>query len=47
MFGRFAVEAIAPEQRKEFFSLADKFAAPALFHNGCGPSTTSGCDWSR
>ena len=34
MFGRFAVEAIAPEQRKEFFSLADKFAAPALFHNG-------------
>jgi SAM-dependent methyltransferase len=34
MFGRFAVEAIAPEQRKEFFSLADKFAAPALLHNG-------------
>jgi trans-aconitate methyltransferase len=34
MFGRFAVEAIAPEQRKEFFSLADKFATPALLHNG-------------
>jgi len=34
MFGRFAVEAVAPERRKEFFSLVDKFAAPALLHNG-------------
>ncbi len=34
MFGRFAIEAVAPEQRKEFFRLADQFARPALFHNG-------------
>jgi trans-aconitate methyltransferase len=34
MFGRFALEAVAPEQRKEFFRLADQFAGPALFHNG-------------
>ncbi len=34
MFGRFALEAVAPEHRKEFFTLTDKFAAPALFHNG-------------
>jgi trans-aconitate 2-methyltransferase len=34
MFARFALEAIAPEQRKEFFRLAEQFAAPALYHNG-------------
>ena len=34
MFGRFALEAIAPEQRKEFFRLTEQFAGPALFHNG-------------
>ena len=34
MFGRFAVEAITPERRKEFFLLTEKFAAPALLHNG-------------
>ena len=34
MFGRFALEAIAPEQRKEFFRLTEKFAGPSLFHNG-------------
>jgi len=34
MFGRFALEALSPEQRKEFFRLTDQFAAPALFHNG-------------
>ncbi len=34
MFGRFAIEAVAPEQRKEFFRLVDQFAGPALFHNG-------------
>jgi trans-aconitate 2-methyltransferase len=34
MFGRFALEAIAPEQRKEFFRLTEQFAGPSLFHNG-------------
>ncbi|MGA2903368.1 MAG: methyltransferase domain-containing protein [Candidatus Korobacteraceae bacterium] len=34
MFGRFAVEAVAPEQRKEFLRLSEQFASPALFHNG-------------
>jgi len=34
MFGRFAIEAVALEQRKEFFRLVDQFASPALFHNG-------------
>ena len=34
MFGRFAVDAIAPEQRKEFIRLTEQFAGPALFHNG-------------
>lgn len=34
MFGRFALKAIAPEQRKEFFRLAEQFAGPSLFHNG-------------
>jgi len=34
MFGRFALEAVAPEQRQEFFRLTGQFAGPALFHNG-------------
>jgi trans-aconitate 2-methyltransferase len=34
MFGKFAVEAIAPEQRQEFFRLVEKSASPKLFHNG-------------
>jgi trans-aconitate methyltransferase len=34
MFGRFAVEIVALEQRKEFFRMVNEFAAPALFHNG-------------
>ncbi len=34
MFGRFAIDTVAPEQHKEFFSLTDKFAAAALLHNG-------------
>ena len=34
MFGRFALEAIAAEQRKEFYRLTEQFAGPALFHNG-------------
>jgi trans-aconitate methyltransferase len=34
MFARFAVEAVAPERRKEFFRLTEEFAAPALLHNG-------------
>ena len=29
MFGRFAVEAVSPEQRKEFFRIVNEFAAPA------------------
>ena len=34
MFGRFAIEAVAPERRKEFVQLTEQFALPALFHNG-------------
>jgi SAM-dependent methyltransferase len=34
MFGRFAIEAVAPERRKEFVRLTEQFAGPALFHNG-------------
>jgi len=34
MFGRFAIEAVAPERRKEFIRLTEQFARPALFHNG-------------
>lgn len=34
MFGRFAIEAVAPAQRKEFFGMVEQLAAPALFHNG-------------
>lgn len=34
MFGRFAIEAIAPDKRKEFVPLVEQFAAPTLFHNG-------------
>ena len=34
MFGRFAIDAVAAEQRKEFFGLVDQFARPTLFHNG-------------
>jgi trans-aconitate methyltransferase len=34
MFGRFATEAITPEQRKEFVRMVEEFAAPELFHNG-------------
>lgn len=34
MFGRFAIEAITPDKRKEFVPLAEQFAAPTLFHNG-------------
>ena len=34
MFGRFALDAIAAEQRNEFFRLTGQFAGPALFHNG-------------
>ena len=33
MFGRFAIDAVAAEQRKEFFGLVDQFARPTLFHN--------------
>ena len=34
MFGRFAIEAVGAERRKEFYRLVNEFAAPALFHNG-------------
>lgn len=34
MFGRFALDAIAPEQRKEFIRLTEQFAGPVLLHNG-------------
>jgi hypothetical protein len=34
MFGRFALDAIAPAQRKEFYRLVEQSAGPALFHNG-------------
>jgi trans-aconitate 2-methyltransferase len=34
MFGRFAIEAVAPEQGKEFLRLTEQFARPTLFHNG-------------
>lgn len=34
MFGRFALDAIAPEQRKDFVRLTEESAGPALFHNG-------------
>ena len=34
MFGRFALEAIATQQRKEFIRLTEQFAGPVLFHNG-------------
>jgi hypothetical protein len=29
MFGRFAIDAVAAEQRKEFFGLVDQFAGPS------------------
>ncbi len=34
MFGRFAIDAVAPDQRREFIRLTQQFAAPQLFHNG-------------
>jgi len=34
MFGRFAIEAVATDQRREFIRLVEENAAPQLFHNG-------------
>ena len=34
MFGRFAIEAVAADKRKDFFRLVEECAAPELFHNG-------------
>ena len=34
MFGRFAIDAVAPERSKEFIRVVEKFAAPELLHNG-------------